>query len=150
MLLLAVGERQIAMPISLVARLEEIPRNTIEKSDRHEVVQYRGQIMPLVRLSKVLEIPSREDLSQPLQVVVYSEGERSLGFVVDRVADIADAEISITHECESKELLASTVIQQKVTDLLNLPSIVRRVDPKFFGDEASDQQLAVKEAGTEK
>ncbi len=133
MLLLAVGDRQIAMPISLVARLEEIPRNTVEKSDHHEVVQYRGHIMPLVRLSELLEIPVQEDLSQPLQVVVYTEGERSLGFVVDRVADIASAEITVTHDCDSDELLASTVIQQKVTDLLNLPSIIRRVDPKFFG-----------------
>jgi two-component system chemotaxis sensor kinase CheA len=143
MLLLAVGDRQVAMPISLVARLEEIPRSSIEQSDHQEVVQYRGQIMPLVRLSALLDIPTQEDTSQPMQVVVYSEGERSLGFVVDRVADIAEAEITVTHECNSGELLKSTVIQQRVTDLLNLPSIIRRVDPKFFASQEANQQLAV-------
>ena len=143
MLLLAVGDRQLAMPISLVARLEEIPRLSIEQSDHHEVVQYRGQIMPLVRLGKLLEIPTQEDLNQPLQVVVYSDRGRSVGFVVDRVADITDAEVAVTHECESEELLASTVIQQRVTDLLNLPSIIQSIDPKFFDEQVADQQLAV-------
>ncbi len=143
MLILAVGQRRMAMPISLVARLEEIPRDTVERSDHQEVVQYRGQIMPLVRLAKLLEIPTEEDASQPLQVVVYSEGGRSVGFVVDRVADIADAEISVTHHCESNELQASAVVQERVTDLLNLPSIIRRVDPTFFDGQSSEQQLAV-------
>jgi two-component system chemotaxis sensor kinase CheA len=143
MLLLAVGDRQIGMPISLVARLEEIPRSKVERSDHQEVVQYRGQIMPLVRLSSVLGISTQEDATQPLQVVVYSEGGRSLGFVVDRVADIAEAEISVTHECDSKELRASTVIQQKVTDLLDLPSLIQRVDPRFYDRGAACQQLAV-------
>jgi two-component system chemotaxis sensor kinase CheA len=143
MLLLAVGDRQVAMPISLVARLEEIPRASVEQSDHREVVQYRGQIMPLVRLSRILGIDAQDDLTQPIQVVVYSEGDRSLGFVVDRVADIADAEINVTRDCESEELLSSTVIQQRVTDLLNLPSIIRRVDPKIAGATSSNKQIAV-------
>lgn len=143
MLLLAIGDRQVAMPISLVARLEEIPRENVEKSDHHEVIQYRGQIMPLVRLSDVLGIPSSDDPTQPLQIVVYSEGNHSLGFVVDRVADITDAEITATHDCDCEELLASAVIQEKVTDLLNLPTIIRRVAPKFFDAHHEEHQLAV-------
>lgn len=143
MLLLAVGDRQLAMPISLVARLEEIPRDQVEKSDHQEVIQYRGHILPLVHLGHVLNIPTQEDPSQPLQIVVYSEGGKSLGFVVDRVADITEAEVTATHQCESDELVASTVIQQRVTDLLDLPKIIRRVAPKFFNSHATDQQLAV-------
>lgn len=143
MLLLAIGDRQVAMPISLVARLEEIARENVEKSDHHEVIQYRGQIMPLVRLADVLGIPSQEDATQPLQIVVYSDGKHSLGFVVDRVADITDAEITVMHESDCEDFLASAVIQQRVTDLLNLPTIIRRVAPKFFGPQAGEHHLAV-------
>jgi len=142
-LLLGVGERRVAMPISLVARLEEIPSSDVEQSDHQEVVQYRGEIMPLVRLGKLLDIPTKDDPQQPLQVVVYSEKGRSLGFVVDRVVDITDAAISHSRDCASDELLASAVIQQRVTDLLNLPSIIRRVDPTFFDKQGANQQLAV-------
>jgi two-component system, chemotaxis family, sensor kinase CheA len=143
MLILAVGDRQIAMPISLVARLEEIPHSSIEKSRQQEVVQYRGQIMPLVRLGALLDIPVQHDINQPLQVVVYSEGERSLGFVVDRVVDIASADVPPTQKSNPEVLQASTVIQQKVTDLLDVQSIIRRVQPNSDVSSSYSPQCAV-------
>lgn len=143
MLLLAVGERQIAMPISLVARLEEIPRSSIEQSDNREVVQYRGEIMPLVHLGALLGISTRENPNEPLQVVVYKEGNRTLGFVVDKVADITEVEINGARECKSSDLLAATVVQQRVTDLLDLPSIIRSFDPELVDRCSSQPQLAV-------
>jgi two-component system chemotaxis sensor kinase CheA len=143
MLLLAVGDRRVAMPISLVARLEEIPRASVEKSDHAEVVQYRGEIMPLVRLGEVLGIPTDENQNDPLQVVVYKEGKHSLGFVVDKVADITEVEMSALQECQSAELMATAVIQDRVTDLLNLPSIIQRFDRQFAHDRSAEQQLAV-------
>ena len=82
-------------------------------------------------------------MRQPLQVVVYTEGNRSLGFVVDRVADITDAEIADSQRCESEELLASTVVQQRVTDVLDVRSIIQRVDPTFFAGHSVNQQLAI-------
>ena len=45
---------RVAVPLSLVARLEEIPCSAIEYSADREVVQYRSQIIPLVRLSQAL------------------------------------------------------------------------------------------------
>jgi two-component system chemotaxis sensor kinase CheA len=44
---------RIAIDLSLVARLEEFPRDAIEVSADREVVQYRGEIMPLVRVSNL-------------------------------------------------------------------------------------------------
>ena len=143
MLLLAVGERRVAMPISLVARLEEVPRSSVERSDHSEVVQYRGEIMPLVRLGEVLGIPTNENASEPLQVVVYKQGKHTLGFVVDKVTDIAEIEMSTIQECRSDDLLATTVIQERVTDLLNLPSIIKRFDSTLAYECDAEQQLAV-------
>lgn len=141
MLVLTVGERQLAIPISLVARLEEIPQSSVEKSDRQEVVQYRGQIMPLIRLATLFGTQTMDNADKPLQVVVYSEGGRNLGFIVDSVSDIADAETTSARECVSEELLGSVVIQDRVTDLLNVSTVIRRAVPKFF--EAQTHQLAV-------
>jgi two-component system chemotaxis sensor kinase CheA len=138
LLLLEVGQRRLAMPIELVSRIEEVPRHKVERADQRKVIQYRAEILQLVRLSELLDIPSEEDTDQPLQVVVYREGSRSLGFVVDRIVDIAHTEIAVTHECCREDLLMSAVVQRRVTDFLNLPSIIKRL-----GAEASDQVLAV-------
>jgi two-component system chemotaxis sensor kinase CheA len=131
LLILFVGDRRVGLPISMVSRLEAIPRSQIERADGCEVVQYRGQILPLVRLSEVLKTPSRQDAERPLQVVVYSEEGHSVGLVVDQIADIVDSQLEAQRRTQSDNLLASAVIQGRVTDLLKLSSIVRQVDPTF-------------------
>src|SRR5207248_2943897 len=72
LLLFRVGEEgRMAIPLSQVARLEEFSTAKIEKTGLREVVQYRGQIMPLLRLSQMLGLSSQEE-RDTLQVVVYS------------------------------------------------------------------------------
>ncbi len=46
---------RLAVPLSLVARLEEFPQSAIEFAGGGQVVQYRGRILPLVSLRSVLE-----------------------------------------------------------------------------------------------
>jgi len=132
LVILEVGDRRLALPIALVSRLEEIPRENIERADGQEVVQYRGQIMPLLRIGELLSLPTNDDSSRALQVVVHSENNKSVGLVVDRIADIVETTIESRRGAESSDLLASAVIQQRVTDLLDLPAIIRRADRMFF------------------
>jgi len=83
----------MAVDLSLVARLEEFPRNLVEIAGDHEVVQYRGEIMPLIRVSEKLVSEQRrvpELVQDSLHVVVYSEKGRSIGLVVDRILDIVE------------------------------------------------------------
>jgi two-component system, chemotaxis family, sensor kinase CheA len=143
LLILEVGDRRLALPISMVSRLEEFPRQCVERADHHEVVQYRGQILPLLKLGKLLGIPTNDDPALPLQVVVYSEGGHSVGLVVDRIADIVESTVEVTRKAQSDDLLASVVIQRRVTDLLNLSKLIRRADPTFFETQiAAERTLA--------
>ena len=130
---------RMAIPLSLVARLEEFPASAIEMAGSQEVMQYRGQIMPLVRLSGVVAgtatppatpVPSAGGEDR-LQVVVYSESGRSVGLVVDRIVDIVDEKLVVQTPAERRGILGSSVIQKRVTDLLDVPSVVRNVIPGF-------------------
>ncbi len=53
------GEQKLAVPLGLVARLEDIPRDKIEISCGAPVTQYRGQLMPLVSLSDERWTPTK-------------------------------------------------------------------------------------------
>jgi two-component system chemotaxis sensor kinase CheA len=136
LLILEVGNRRLGLPISMVARLEEISRDSVELADDREVVQYRGQILPLVRLGAALGIATADASDELLQVVVYTHGGRSVGLIVDRIADIVDAGVEARRRTQGEDLLGSIVIQDRVTDLLNLPSIIRRVEPSLFESAA--------------
>jgi two-component system, chemotaxis family, sensor kinase CheA len=109
--------------LSLVSRLEEFPANKIERSAGRDVVQYRGQIMPLVHVSEVLGLTS-SILPDPVQVIVYSEGGRCVGLVVDEIVDIADQDVEVSRDHCSDGILGTAIIQQHVTDLFNVHALL--------------------------
>jgi two-component system chemotaxis sensor kinase CheA len=122
---------RMAIPLSMVARLEEFPRERLERSCGRHVMQYRGRILPLIDLCGVLDRCAGED-EAPLQVVVYSEQGRSVGLVVDRILDIVEESITEELRAASSGVVGSAVIGGKVTDLLDVHGVIRATDPDFF------------------
>jgi two-component system chemotaxis sensor kinase CheA len=115
-------DSRLALPLSAVARLEEFPLDLVEHSGNGEVVQYRDEIMPLVRMSRLLRKTASD--SDPLQVVVFTAEGHSLGLVVDRIEDITDETVEVRDGEGKGFLLGSAVIQQKVTDIVDLRQVV--------------------------
>ncbi len=61
-----------------------------KRAGHHEVVQYRGQILPLVRLDHVLHGDGGHHGLEDLQVVVCRRGEQRAGVVVSEILDIVE------------------------------------------------------------
>jgi two-component system chemotaxis sensor kinase CheA len=118
---------RMAVPLSLVARLEEFPRSAIEHAGGGQVVQYRNRILPLVSLRAVLEpgAPSQSQLADPVQVVVFNDGDRSVGMVVDQILDVAEEAVTVRQKSSRKGLLGSAVVGKRVTDFLDLNEVIR-------------------------
>jgi two-component system, chemotaxis family, sensor kinase CheA len=114
---------RMAIPLSLVSRLEEFPATKIERYAGREVIQYRDQIMPLVRLAEALGYAGAAE-SELLQVVVYSASGRSVGLVVDEILDITDEAAEVQQIQQVKTIKGAAVIQQRVTDLLDVPALL--------------------------
>ena len=125
-LLFRVGEDgRMAAQLSSVSRLEEIPLSSVERSGGSEVAQYRRHIMPLVRVSDLLGRPS-PPAGDKLQVIVSAASEGYLGLVVDEIVDIVEQEIALERPERDGRILGSAVIQQRVTDVLDLNAIIAR------------------------
>lgn len=145
LLLFDVGEgARMAIPLSMVARLEEFPRSQVERSGAHEVVQYRGQILPLVRVSDYVRTVAEAtgggtDL---MQVVVYSEQGRSIGLVVSSINDIVEEAVTVKRDSAHDGILGSAVIQNRVTDLLDVAAVIRSADPSFYSSSRTPVGLA--------
>jgi two-component system, chemotaxis family, sensor kinase CheA len=114
---------RMAVDLSVVARLEEFPRDSVEVAADREVVQYRGQIMPLLRVSEALGSDQRS-AAESLQVVVYADQGRSIGLVVDRILDIVEGAYVMQPQSGRTGVMGSAVIQHKVTDILDAPGLI--------------------------
>jgi two-component system, chemotaxis family, sensor kinase CheA len=106
----------MAVPLSLVTRLEEIDARTIEMSSGRPLVQYRGQLMPLVPVNADVRI--RTSGTQPL--LVFSDDDRSMGLVVDEIVDIVDDRLDIELATERPGLIGSAVIKGQATDIIDI------------------------------
>ena len=142
---------RLAVPLALVARLEEFPRNVIEQAGGCQVVQYRNRILPLVPLRAVLEtgIEDQDLIVDPVQVIVFNDGERSVGVVVDQILDVAEEVVTIRQKSARKGLLGSGVVGKRVTDFLDLNQVIHATTESWFpaaGGPAGCKNLLVVEA----
>ena len=126
LLLLQVGDsRRMAVPLDLVARLEEFQGDKVELASGQAVMQYRDQILPLIDLPQMFGgAPALDGQPRALQVIVHNGANGGVGFVVDRILDIVEEDLAIQRKSRSHGLLGSAVIQQKVTDLLDVETLV--------------------------
>ena len=118
--------QRIAIPLSLVARLEEFPRESIEVASGGYVMQYRDRILPLVPLQSVLEpdAPLSLESMNPVPVIVFNDGDQSIGVVVDQIVDVTEDYISIRQQSRRNGLLGSAVVGKFVTDFLDLGAVI--------------------------
>ncbi len=135
---------RMAMPLSLVARLEEFPHTAVENAQGGQVVQFRGHILPLIHLSAALTerrqpprssgSPEPEAADDKIKVVVYTHQGRSVGLVVDRILDIAHEAVKIQKQTGRQGTLGSMIVQGRVTELLDVKAIIQSADPNFFAE----------------
>ncbi|CAO4182646.1 hybrid sensor histidine kinase/response regulator [Methylorubrum aminovorans] len=105
-----------AVPLSLVTRLEEVDASKIEHLGGRPLIQYRGRLMPLVPADPGIEI--RSEGNQAL--VVFSDGDRAMGLVVDEIVDIVEERLDIEISADRSDLIGSAVLRGRATDIINI------------------------------
>nr|WP_199899359.1 chemotaxis protein CheW [Sneathiella glossodoripedis] len=127
------GEEPKAVPLSLVARLEEIEVDTIEHTNGQMVVQYRGKIMPLVTMSEDSKIV--ETGRQP--ILVFSDNERTMGLVVEEIVDIVEDTLNVEMASNVEGMIGSAVIRGKATDIIDVGYYLQKCFGDWFGSSES-------------
>ncbi|MCW2582936.1 MAG: ATP-binding region, ATPase domain protein [Klenkia sp.] len=134
------GGRRVAIPLDTVTRLEQVRADTVERVGSREVVQYRGAILPIVRLDHHLGASSYDSPARDvLEVIVYADHGRSVAIVVEEILDIVD-DADVAHsDIDDLGLLGSAVFGDRVTELLDVRAAILAADPAFY---AFDRQPA--------
>jgi two-component system chemotaxis sensor kinase CheA len=115
-----------AVPLALVTRLEEIDARKIELSNGRHMIQYRGHLMPLVSMDENVRV--RSEGAQPL--LVFSDGGRSMGIVVDQIIDIIDDTLDIEVTGVTPGVIGSAVVNGQATEIVDVAHFL----PLAFAD----------------
>lgn len=122
-----------AVPLALVARLEEIDMATVEVSHGAVMVQYRGQLMPLIPFDASHEF--KTEGRQP--ILVFTDQERSMGLVVDEIVDIVEERLKIELATDAVGLVGSAVLAGKATDIIDAGYFLTQAFADWFGTSDS-------------
>jgi two-component system chemotaxis sensor kinase CheA len=115
-----------AVPLALITRLEEIDATTIELSNGRHMVQYRGQLMPLIGMNEDVKV--KGEGAQPL--LVFSDGTRSMALVVDEIVDIVEEHLDIQVAANSQGVIGSAIIKGQATEIVDVGHLL----PLAFAD----------------
>jgi len=120
------SQRPKAVPLSLVTRLEEIDCRRIEMSDGRCLVQYREQLMPLLRVDETTGL--KKEGAQP--ILVFSDHGRSMGLAVDEIVDIVEDKLDIEVGGNRPGVLGYAVIKGITTEIIDIGHFL----PQAFED----------------
>jgi len=136
MLVFSAGDNnsRMAVPLSMISRLEKLDADKVERSQNERVIQYRGDILRLIDLADYMPgiKPSVQDDQKTLEVIVYEEGQHRIGIIVHHIEDIIEEAFEVKRQVNDDGLLGSTVLQGRVTDLLDIHAIIEKAEPDFF------------------
>ncbi len=115
-----------AVPLTLVSRIEDMPRESIERtSSGEEVLQYRGHLLPLVRMGM--------DTTSPRQpILVFTDGDRSMGLLVDEIIDIVEDVMNVELGKAQNGTLGSAVVNGKATDVIDTAFWLSQASTDWF------------------
>jgi two-component system chemotaxis sensor kinase CheA len=120
-LLVESAERQAAVPLKDVLRIEQIPFSRIEYIGYRPVLNFDGQLLPVEDSGGVLAAAQGNAEAQVI-VVVCREGNRHVGIAVSHVLDVA-AGGELFEAGTSQRTGGVTLLKKRVTGVVDLADV---------------------------
>lgn len=112
------GDRWKAVPLSLVARIEELEADRVETVDGRKVLQYRGRLIPVMTIDDAPLDFAPGSAAKP--VLVFENDGRDFALVVDDILDIVDQSLTTQLEPTAPGRLGSLIVSGRAADLLDI------------------------------
>ena len=84
-LMVEIRDEKYAIALGSIANIESIPVNEIKYVEAKEVIHLRGNVIPIIRLDKILDVNDGQEEPENLTVVIVKKGDSMAGLVVDNL-----------------------------------------------------------------
>ncbi len=126
------SQRPKAVPLALVTRIEELPVDRIEEGEGGYVVQYREQLMPVLRIEG--DGALKPSGAQP--ILVFGEGKRCFGLLIDEIVDIVEDRLEIELPSDRDGFLGQAIIKGTATTIIDVGHFLPRIYENWSGEAA--------------
>jgi len=132
------GDQQLAVLLELVERIERITAQAIEYIGGRRIMQYHGQVMPLMETGDITAAGSL-NRENGLVVIVFSVAGREFGMVANMPVDSIDCTTAIDRETLREQgIVGSVIIQSETVLIVDIATAVAAWHPEWFTSEPPD------------
>lgn len=117
-LLVNVGDETLAISLGFIDRVIDYKKDNIKKSNGKEVIIYRDDVIPLIRLNERLNIESVD--TEKKFVIIVKVGEKTIGLLVDSLMGQQEIVIKPLGKTLSslKEYIGATILGNGLVTLI--------------------------------
>lgn len=133
------GDRTQALPLSLVARLEEIDSAQFQKSAGRTLLHYGNRLVPVTPLGQT------KLCSEGLQpLIIVSNGELNVALAVESIIDIVEEPFALEMTgATERGVIGSAMIRSRATDIVDLSHYLPLDEPGWFGTPGHDRSESI-------
>lgn len=84
-LMVMIGDEKYALPLNSIKEIATIKTESIRKVQNQEVVLFRNNTLPILRMNEILQVNSIYEDKEELIIVVVKKGDKTAGLVVDNL-----------------------------------------------------------------
>ena len=146
------NNEQLAIPLSLVFKVEQIEVNQIQKISNNHFINLEGKNILLLYLDKYLSIESLPDDLETFYIITPKIKDFEVGIVASSIEESVHTRLNLdSPPINENAILGITTIREKITFLVDLFSLAEQVSPERFkraeldGKPEKDRLLVVED-----
>ena len=143
---------QLAIPLSLVFKVEQIEVKQIQKISNNHFINLEGKNILLLYLDKYLSIESLPDDLETFYIITPKIKDFEVGIVASSIEESVHTRLNLdSPPINENAILGITTIREKITFLVDLFSLAEQVSPERFkraeleGKPEKDRLLVVED-----
>ncbi len=125
-------DEQCAVPLSLVARVEQVKAKDIEIKGGKKVLQYRGGSLPVYALEEVANVGMLENRDE-LIVIVFPVAGREVGLLAAPPVDAVEVAVTVDEmTLRQNGVSGSAIIEGQTTLIIDVFEVMEALNPDWF------------------
>jgi two-component system, chemotaxis family, sensor kinase CheA len=125
------------LPLSLLARIEMVEPDRIERSDGRYVMLHQGRLMPLLPTA-----PMQDVSDKPHPVLVITANNHTIGLLVDEIIDIVEEKLDVQLASYTDDMVGSAEIKGKAVELIDVTYYLQAAYSSLYRQEVKEVLLA--------
>jgi len=132
LLLFDVGEDRLALPIALISRLDKIKANEIQISGGKEIIIYKDEVIPIIRLENYLPLQSISS-QEEYNVLFFTERNKTCGILCSKIVGTLETTLEVEEGIYNHPgILGHRIINGKTVLFIDIYKIIEMYDPDWF------------------